>query len=106
MSTNYYRLKRPFSSARATVGGSHTTISLWVNHAKAGDIVLRNEEVPGVLLCLIRDSEAVRRVGIGGGKTELYYKDDDVEPQTCLISECGEITSVSDLTRAGAVDAP
>ena len=37
MSTNYYRMRKPFTSAQTRPGGGHTGLSLWINHAKTGE---------------------------------------------------------------------
>ena|SRR5438132_2710233 len=93
MSTNCYRLKHPFTSVRAeTRGGGHTDLSIWVNHAKAGVIVLRNEEVKDFLLAIVRDVPAAIRSAIGDGLSELKSLDDELAPDTFLVSEHGEIT--------------
>jgi hypothetical protein len=97
MSTAYYRLKRPFTSVRLSVGGGHTQLSLWVNHAKAGDITLRNDEVSAVIAVLKRDEPAVTKHGIGNGETRLDFMDDDVEDDTLLISEYGELTTLEEI---------
>ncbi len=87
MSTEFYRLKKPFTSARTTVGGSHTQLALWVNHAKAGEITLRNEEVAGVLGVLCCDDAAVIRRDDGS----LVFYDDELKPGMTLISEHGDL---------------
>jgi len=37
--------KPPITSVRAELLGSHYHVGIWVNHAKAGDICLREEEL-------------------------------------------------------------
>ena len=105
MSTNYYRLKSPFTSCRTEVGGGHTRLSLWVNHAKAGDITLRNAEVPKVLQALARDAPACRLVATAGGGTRLDFDDDNLEPDHVLVSEYGDLTSLADLEAQAVPDA-
>ena len=102
MSTNYYRLRKPFTSARTRPGGGHVGLSLWINHAKTGEIVVRNEELKDTLLALISDEPAVTQHGIGGGETDLSYNDDTMEVGTCLISEYGELTSLGEIGGADA----
>ena len=97
MSTEFYRIKPPFTSVRTEVGGGHTRLSLWVNHAKTGDITLRNEELKAVLRVFCREVPAVIRRGLTGGEVQLDYEDDNVEPDTMLVSEYGEITCVAQL---------
>lgn len=97
--TEYYRLKKPFTSIRAVVGGGHTELSLWVNCAKTGIITLRNEEVKDVILALARVKCAVSCTGIGAGKMQLNYEDDDVELETQLINEYGELTTLAEVEK-------
>ena len=106
MSTSYYRLKPPFTSIRTEVGGGHTRLSLWVNHAKAGDITLRNEELPAVLHVLARDTPAIRRVATADGGTRLDFDDDNVEPDHMLISEYGDLTCLEKLEAQAVKDQP
>ena len=106
MSTSYYRIKKPFTSLRTEdiPGAGYTDIGIWVNHAKAGVIVVRNEEVADVLMAFRRSVSAVAQSGIEGGHTVLDYDDDDVEDDTPLISDCGELTTVVELKAKGAVE--
>jgi hypothetical protein len=67
---------------------------LWINHAKSGDIVVRNDELKSTLLALVRDHPSVTRHGIGEGETNLSYEDDSMDVMTCLISEYGELTTL------------
>jgi hypothetical protein len=90
MRTCYYRLKPPITSLRATVGGGHTQLGIWVNHAKAGDITLRNEEVKPFILALVRYEVAVKRRSVGDGKLRFEFFDDDVDGDTFLVSEYGD----------------
>ena len=104
MSTNYFRLKKPFTSVRTTVGGGHTQLAIWVNHAKAGDITLRNSEVPSVLQALSQDLPAVRRVATAEGGTRLDFDDDNLESEHVLISEYGDLTCLGDLEAQAVKD--
>ena len=106
MRTNYFRLKKPFTSVRTTVGGGHTQLSIWVNHAKAGDITLRNSEVPIVLQALAQDLPAVRRVATAEGGTRLDFDDDNLESEHVLISEYGDLTCLGDLEAQAVKDVP
>ncbi len=92
MSTGYFRLRKPFTCARASVEGTHTHLSLWVNHALSGVLVLRNEELGDALHALRRDNEACR-VGSNG----LHFDDDDIEAATTLVSDCGELVHGRDI---------
>ena len=41
---NEYDVREPFTSFRAEMMGGHTHVGFWVNHAKSGTLVFRNEE--------------------------------------------------------------
>ena len=98
MGTSFHLLRPPFTSVRTTVGAGHTTLSIWVNHAKTGDIVLRNEEVPEVLLALsLRDGDDFRcaaHANSNGLRVNIT-----LDPSTCLVSDYGEITTLAELRR-------
>lgn len=99
MSTDYFRLRKPFTSVRVTeMGAQHKELALWVNHARAGHLTLRNEEV-AVLLGLRRDESACTRHA--GHPDYLSYNDDDLELDTVLISESGELTTLQILKDEG-----
>ena len=44
MSTDYYGFRKPITSIRAEVMGGHIHVGIWVNHAKSGTLIFRNEE--------------------------------------------------------------
>lgn len=101
MSTNYYRLKRPITSVHMNVTGPHTRIVVFVNHANAGELCLRNEEVAGFLLAMKSEYTALQKYASGDGKTCLSFEDDGLEPETPLISETGELTSQRQIDPTG-----
>ena len=45
MPTFTYNGKPPITSIRAELLGGHYHVGIWVNHAKAGEICLRQEEL-------------------------------------------------------------
>lgn len=89
MSTEYYRLKSPFTSIRLEAGPTHTILAMWVNHANIGYVTLRNEEVSDVLGVLRRDKVAVIRYSKGDGKTGLQFEDNNIDLDTQLICQSG-----------------
>ena len=99
MSTEYRRLKPPFTSARLTPAGKYTQLTLKVNHRIVGYLALRNDEVPEALITLSRDNAAVSRHAAGAGKTYLKFYEDCIEQNTTLISEYGELTCLAEMTR-------
>ncbi len=93
MSTDYYRFRKPFTSAEIEPGPAHSRLRLFVNHALAGEITVRNEEVAGVLMALACDQPAITTSGPLDFGSALA----DVEPTTCLISERGDLVHGSDI---------
>ena len=97
MSTSFHLLRPPFTSVRQTRLGGHTTLGIWVNHAKAGDIVLRNEEVAEVLHAISSQSEDDHHCAVHRGNALTINQ--HIEPDTCLISEYGELTTLAELRK-------
>ncbi len=98
MSTDYFKLRRPFTSADISAGAG---LSLWVDFELAGNLGLRGDNMAAVLHCLRREKAACTRHGGKKGDTYLVYYDDDVELDTTLVSECGELTTLQKLKDEG-----
>ncbi len=49
MSTSYYPLRPPFTHLKLEQGPAHCELHVWVNHAKAGVLTVRVEELGGTL---------------------------------------------------------
>jgi len=98
MSTSYYLLRRPITSVRPEVLGGHTHVGVWINHAKSGDLVVRNEEWLPLLQALTSD-ECVIHVSCGGKDVGLVV--DDRCPESCdmvqIVSECGTLHSMGEI---------
>lgn len=105
MSTSYYRLKPPITSVRAEVSDGHTHLGIWINHAKSGTLVVRNEELQDLLRVLTDDGSAVVKTRFGGSVLGKLLEPLDREwtnqaaDYTTLVSECGELTTLGELRR-------
>jgi hypothetical protein len=99
MSTSFHFLRKPFTSARTTIAGGHTTLSLWVNGAKTGDLVLRNEEVRDVLLAISRQGEDDISCAVITNSMGVRLNHDHIDQNASLVSECGDLTCLSELLR-------
>jgi hypothetical protein len=67
-----------------------------VNHAFAGELVLRHEEAAEVL-CVLREAfQAVQRDEKDGEFT-FHFARDDIELDTPLLTATGEIVTLADL---------
>ncbi len=52
MSTEHYLFKEPISSVDVHIAGQHAHLSVFVNHALAGKLVVREEELVPLLRAL------------------------------------------------------
>lgn len=100
MSTSYYGMKDPITSIRPEEMGGHTHIGVWVNHAKAGTLVFRNEEwIAGKWIfvgevCVLRTHHGPENVGLVIDQ-QIPHLDDERQ----LMSEYGELTTVGEIRR-------
>jgi hypothetical protein len=103
MSTSYYHLSTPVTSVRPEIMGGHTHMGIWVNHAKAGTLILRNEEWIGFLRLLTNeefdDSKAPMRTHWGGAEVGsiVTENENDLMDETQLVSEYGELLTVAEI---------
>ena len=98
MSTAYYGFAEPVTSIRPEVLGGHTHLGIWVNHAKAGTIVLRNEEAR-VFISLFRGPEIMHSHWGGSEKGSIVTGGESEEGDRLLVSEYGEILTVDDVRK-------
>lgn len=97
MGTEWYQLSKPFTHVRVGCHGSHKHLALWVNHANVGFLTLRDEEVRDVLRKLMQmDPTAKVRTGRPeeGLLVEWYQ---EVDGETTLINEYGDVTTATAL---------
>ena len=99
MSTDYYGFRKPITSIRAEVMGGHTHVGIWVNHAKSGTLVFRNEEWKEAIWLFVNEGETVMRTYYGGkGVGTVVVEDiEGQESDRLLVSERGEIVSVAEV---------
>lgn len=99
MSTDYYRLKEPITSIQAEILGGHTHVGIWVNHAKSGTLVFRNEEWKEAIW-LFRDGESLPPMHSHWGGVEagtIVTSRETLPDEQQLLSEYGELLSVKDI---------
>lgn len=107
MSTSYYPLRAPVTSLRPEIAGGHTHVGVWVNHAKAGTLVVRNEEWRE-LLGALRDEnvpeDMILRTIWGGSDIGTVVEDVPSLPgEQQVVSEYGELLKVEQVrAKAGA----
>ena len=96
MSTEYYALKKPITSIRPEIMGGHTHVGIWVNHAKSGTLVFRNDEWnDAIWLFVERDvSEPPMYTFWGGTKDGCVVKENDASllAEQQMVSEFGLMT--------------
>ena len=100
MSTNFYALKKPITSIRPEIMGGHTHVGIWVNHAKSGILVFRNDEWKDAIWLFVEQDVALppMRTYCGGKKEGCIVKEIDTLPsEQQMISEYGELTTVKQI---------
>lgn len=109
MSTSYYRLAVPFTHLRVEEqGGAHVRLTLWVNHANAGALTLRTEELSDVLNAVFKyeeDNECPLRTHWGGAdRGAVVTVNDPALPDEAIVrSEYGHLLTVAEVkARDGA----
>ena len=102
MSISYYLPKFPVTSVRVDQGGGHSIVSLWINHARAGYITLRNDEVGDFLWTLFdvtADGYACGAyvwIGPKGREVRINHKLKNTQQ---LLSEHGELVQLREIFR-------
>jgi hypothetical protein len=96
MSTSYQRLKIPFTSVRAEKGVAHSKLTIFINHANTGILTLRNEEVSSFLWSISESQDDLNCPVIRNSDGIRCNR--TIDPDECLISENGEITSLAKLS--------
>ena len=94
-----YRLSKPLTSISATGTGAHVRVGLWVNHAKAGELTVRNEEYLPFLKMISRIEDAdCLCVACVDGEEVIFME--DLSKDEYLISKQGRVVTVRDLVKA------
>ena len=81
--------------------GGHTHVGIWVNHAKSGTLVFRNEEWKDAIWLFVEKnvSEPLMRAVWGGTKKGCIVKETNAESpaEQQMVSELGELTTVGQI---------
>ncbi len=96
MSTEYYLFKEPITYVRAEKQGVHTHVSIFVNHAYAGELVFREEEADSFLHMLVNvDDPLLRRSCAKEGMVTHWNHDSrGFQRDQQVVSEHGELTTL------------
>ena len=99
MSTDYYGFREPITSIRPKVLGGHTHVGIWVNHAKAGTLVFRNEEWKEAIWLFVDEDISMMHTFFGGKEmgTVVIADVPELQSERMLISERGEICEVGEI---------
>ena len=101
MSTEYYALKKPITSIRPEIMGGHTHVGIWVNHAKSGTLVFRNDEWKTAIWLFVEKnvSEPPMQSLWDGEKEGCIVKETDASSpaEQQMVSELGEIMTVGQI---------
>lgn len=99
MSTNYYSLKKPITSIRPKIMDGHTHVDIWVNHAKAGTLVFRNDEWKDAIWLFVENNISPMRTFWGGVEKGCIVEETDTSFSTeqQMVDEFGELTTVGQI---------
>lgn len=99
MSTEYYALKKPITSIRLEIMGGHTHVDIWVNHAKSGTLVFRNDEWKDAIWLFKDVSTPPIRAFWGGTKRGCIVEETNTSlpAEQQMVSESGELITVSQI---------
>jgi len=97
MSTDYYRFNKPITSIRIESEGSHDKVSVWVDHAASGTLVVNKGQGYDILKMFV-SSEKVLHSYAGPGATAFINKCVlDLSDDEYVISDSGRISMVRDV---------
>ena len=57
MSTSYYRMRPPVTDVRVEQGAAYSTVQIWLSHALAGKMTVRDEELKDFLRLLFDNQQ-------------------------------------------------
>jgi len=66
MSTSYYNFKKPVTCVKVKMQGSHAKVSIFVNHALAGELTLWEEELGDFLNLFVEFGTPIFHSHYGG----------------------------------------
>lgn len=102
MSTEYYLLRKPITSLRLEPQGRHFKLSIWINHALAGELVLSDELSEVLTLFMEREGAPALQRYWGGLKEGVVVKENvkNLCETQQVISEYGELTTVGEVRKS------
>ena len=104
MSTEYYKLRKPFTHLELDSTGGHGRLKVWIEHGLSGMLTIPNRHLADVLLPLFVEHPPVLRTHWGGKKGAIVTVEDrTLSDETVVLSEYGELLTVAKVkARAGA----
>jgi len=99
----YYRLRHPVTSVRVENDKSHNSVSIFVNHARSGQIVLRSTETTSFLLamCDLRPIMVYSFVFVGDELLgHLVEVESGLKDEMTVVGDDGDVTTVGDVRKA------
>lgn len=100
MTTAYFTLRKPLTDISTALINGHIRVTLFINHANAGTLTVRTEELPELLSALSYGGEDLPNdstVLVNGLRVAAPEQMPD---DTCLISEKGIITTLAEVREA------
>ena len=107
MSTEYYKLRKPFTHLELDSTGSHGRLKVWIEHGLSGMLTIPDRHLADVLRPLFNndgDYPPPLRTHWGGKQGAVVTVNDESLPdEAVVLSEYGDLLTVAQVkTRAGA----
>lgn len=99
MSTAYYPLRDPITSIKVEEGPSHDRVSIWESGGLAGVLTVSKGAGSRIAFMLADTTDEVLRTGWGGDSIGcvVYGRLKTLAPDLCVVSEYGEVMTVSEV---------
>jgi len=106
MSTEFYKLKLPFTELNATpvyvTGEPRYRLTVHINHEFSGELFISEDDLSSVLLALTdKTKPAVIRAARADGPEIIVQ--DTVLPNELLVSEYGDLTTLDEVRNSAPV---
>ena len=109
MTTEYYLLKKPFTSIRVERSTAHDKLTLWVKHENIGTLTLTAGTAHEILMMFASTDCWVMMTHFGGSLVGCVVKErlraGALDPDQILIDEYGGISTVAEVRRRAGINA-
>lgn len=103
MSTEYYKLRKPFTHLELDSTSGHSCLKVWIGHGLSGTLTVPNRHLVEVLRPVFLDYLPVLHTHWGGKtKGSIVTIHEELADETVVLSEYGELMTVAQVkARAG-----